>query len=238
MYPAARRSRLIDGQVSQRQRSWARFWEQFREYFEVRFRGEKYVVTYFLAESEAKRPTEGAFEAATLVFCATFCATEIIRETKRTRVKPSFFGPRNCWRVRVPAAESETGKGIARYFPTEEEAQVFIAEHHKSGRPSFQLLQSYGLRKEITLVYYAFDLLSLDGTDLRSRPLVERRKLVEKLLKKAPENVKFSEELQSSKEELLGIGQPGTRFADIADNRASLSNMTLKSSALSGMLWR
>ena len=52
---------------------------------------------------------------------------------KITRVKPSFFGPRNCWRVRVPAAESETGKGIARYFATEEEAQAFIAEHHKSG---------------------------------------------------------------------------------------------------------
>ena len=27
----------------------------------------------------------------------------------------------------------------------------------QNGRPSFQLLQSYGLRKEITLVYYAFD---------------------------------------------------------------------------------
>ena len=52
---------------------------------------------------------------------------------RRTLVKPSFFGPRNCWRVHVPAAESETGKGTARYFATEEEAHMFIAEHHKSG---------------------------------------------------------------------------------------------------------
>jgi hypothetical protein len=32
--------------------------EQLRKYFEVRFRAEKYDVPYFLAESEAKRPTE------------------------------------------------------------------------------------------------------------------------------------------------------------------------------------
>ena len=60
---------------------------------------------------------------------------------------------------------------------------------------------------EIPLVYYAFDLLSLDGTDLRCRPLVERRKLLAKLLKKAPENIKFSEELQGSKEELLQVAR-------------------------------
>ena len=52
-------------------------------------------------------------------------------------------------------------------------------------------------------VYYAFDLLSLEGTDLRSQPLVERRELLAKLLKKAPENIKFSEQLQGSREELL-----------------------------------
>jgi hypothetical protein len=43
------------GQVFRRQRSSARLWEQLREYFEVRFRAEKYGVPYFLAESEAKQ---------------------------------------------------------------------------------------------------------------------------------------------------------------------------------------
>src|SRR5271166_751725 len=38
-----------------RRRSSARLWEQLREYFEVRFRAEKYGVPYFLAESEAKQ---------------------------------------------------------------------------------------------------------------------------------------------------------------------------------------
>src|SRR5580700_9653668 len=46
--------------TSRRRRSSARLWEQLREYFEVRFRAEKYGVPYFLAESEAiaLRPTE------------------------------------------------------------------------------------------------------------------------------------------------------------------------------------
>jgi bifunctional non-homologous end joining protein LigD len=48
----------------------------------------------------------------------------------------------------------------------------------QNGKSSFQLLQSYGKTKQTPLVYYAFDLLFLDGTDLRSRPLGERRKLL------------------------------------------------------------
>jgi hypothetical protein len=36
-----------------RRRSSARLWEQLREYFDVRFRAEKYGVPYYLAESEA-----------------------------------------------------------------------------------------------------------------------------------------------------------------------------------------
>jgi bifunctional non-homologous end joining protein LigD len=50
-------------------------------------------------------------------------------------------------------------------------------------------------------------LLSLEGTDLRSRRLVERRKLLAKLLSKAPSHIKFSEELQGSKEELLRVAR-------------------------------
>ena len=75
------------------------------------------------------------------------------------------------------------------------------------GRPSFQLLQSYARSKQSPLVYYVFDLLFLDGADLRSQPLIERRKLLEKLLKKAPDTIRFSEELQGTKEQLLQVAQ-------------------------------
>jgi bifunctional non-homologous end joining protein LigD len=42
---------------------------------------------------------------------------------------------------------------------------------------------------------------------LRSQRLIERRKLLAKLLNKAPENIKFSEELQGSREELLPVAR-------------------------------
>ena len=77
----------------------------------------------------------------------------------------------------------------------------------ENGKSSFQLLQGYGKAKHTPLVYYAFDLLSLDSADLRSRPLTQRRKLLAKLLKKAPENIKFSEELTGTKEELLRVAK-------------------------------
>jgi len=96
-----------------------------------------------------------------------------------------------------------------------------IAALDQQGRSSFQLLQSYGIRKGIPLVYYAFDLLSLDGTDLRSRPLVERRELLSKLLKRAPENIKFSEELQGTKEELLQVARQFHLEGLIAKRRGS-----------------
>jgi hypothetical protein len=43
------------GRAFQKRRSSARLREQPREYFEVRFRAEKYGVPYFLAKSEAKQ---------------------------------------------------------------------------------------------------------------------------------------------------------------------------------------
>ena len=80
-----------------------------------------------------------------------------------------------------------------------------IAALDEQGRASFQLLQSYGKAKKTPLVYYAFDLLFLDGADLRSRRLVERRKRLATLLKRAPPNLRFSQELRGTKEELLQL---------------------------------
>jgi bifunctional non-homologous end joining protein LigD len=78
-----------------------------------------------------------------------------------------------------------------------------IAALDSEGKSSFQLLQSYRIGKQPPLVYYAFDLLFLEGTDLRSAPLIERRKL----LKKAPDNIRFSEELRGEKEKPLQVAR-------------------------------
>ena len=97
-----------------------------------------------------------------------------------------------------------------------------IAALDPNGRTSFQLLQSYGIRKSIPLVYYASDLLLLEGTDLPSRPLIERRKLLAKALKKAPDNIRFSEELRGTKEELLQVARQFRLEGLVAKRRDSL----------------
>jgi bifunctional non-homologous end joining protein LigD len=59
----------------------------------------------------------------------------------------------------------------------------------------------------VPLVYYVFDLLLVDGKDLRKEPLSARRKLLAGILKRAPPNIRLSEGLQGSKEDLLRIAQ-------------------------------
>jgi bifunctional non-homologous end joining protein LigD len=49
------------------------------------------------------------------------------------------------------------------------------------GKPSFQALQQRGSRAA-TLVYYAFDLLHVDGQDLAAAPLTERQERLEQLV--------------------------------------------------------
>ena|ERR1051326_4837737 len=52
-----------------------------------------------------------------------------------------------------------------------------------TGKPSFQMLQNRAsLPPDWSLAYYAFDLLHLNDEDLKSRPLKERRALLEKFL--------------------------------------------------------
>ena len=55
------------------------------------------------------------------------------------------------------------------------------------GRSGFQLLQNYQKTGKGRLVYCVFDLLALDGRDLTSLPLLERKNLLKKLLpRRAP----------------------------------------------------
>jgi bifunctional non-homologous end joining protein LigD len=51
-----------------------------------------------------------------------------------------------------------------------------------AGRPQFQLLQNYKRTGQGQPCYYVFDILHLDGHDLRELPLRRRKSLLEKLL--------------------------------------------------------
>jgi bifunctional non-homologous end joining protein LigD len=82
-----------------------------------------------------------------------------------------------------------------------------IAALDEKGRSSFQLLQVFKRSGGVPLVYYVFDLIFLEGKDLRGEPLSARRQILAKMLEKAPENIRLSDELRGSKEELLRVAQ-------------------------------
>ena len=68
-----------------------------------------------------------------------------------------------------------------------------------AGRSDFQALQSYmkspGGKK---LTYIIFDLLALDGADLRGSRLLERKERLEALMKNAPGNLYYSKHVQGN----------------------------------------
>jgi len=69
----------------------------------------------------------------------------------------------------------------------------------EKGRPSFQALQ-HRASTPLPVVYYAFDLLNLDGQDLTKRPLEERRKKLVRVVGKS--GVLLSQPLPGSVEQI------------------------------------
>jgi bifunctional non-homologous end joining protein LigD len=65
------------------------------------------------------------------------------------------------------------------------------------GRPQFELMQNAG--PTTALLYYAFDLLYLNGKDLRDQPLLERKKLLRSILPKSG-MIRYSDHVQEKGE--------------------------------------
>ena len=65
------------------------------------------------------------------------------------------------------------------------------------GRSRFQLLQNYQKSGKGQLLYYVFDLLYLDGRDLRGLPLRRRKELLSKIIGGLPD-VRLSEEIEEN----------------------------------------
>lgn len=70
-----------------------------------------------------------------------------------------------------------------------------------SGRPSFQALQHRSARSGHQIVYYAFDVLHIDGKDLTRQPLEDRRQLLPRVVKGS--GVLLSVELPGSAPEVI-----------------------------------
>jgi bifunctional non-homologous end joining protein LigD len=73
------------------------------------------------------------------------------------------------------------------------------------GRSRFQLLQSYDMasHEKPPLLYYAFDLLNLDGRDLKGLPLTRRKELLKSLLAPVPETILFSAGIEADSQRVL-----------------------------------
>jgi len=68
-----------------------------------------------------------------------------------------------------------------------------------SGKTDFQALQNYMKNpRHQNLTYIIFDLLALDGKDLRGQTLVERKRILESLMKKAPSNLWYSRHVRGN----------------------------------------
>lgn len=62
------------------------------------------------------------------------------------------------------------------------------------GRSHFQSIQNYQNQKNVSLIYYVFDLLELNGKDLRKQPLIKRKEMLKKLLSRyALSKVRYSD---------------------------------------------
>jgi bifunctional non-homologous end joining protein LigD len=75
----------------------------------------------------------------------------------------------------------------------------------KNGVPSFQLLQNaFNEKSAAQVVFFLFDLPYLNGYDLRAAPLIQRRALLEQVLRAAPEMpLRYSPALQEPAQQLL-----------------------------------
>lgn len=92
---------------------------------------------------------------------------------------------------------------------------------NKKGVSDFEALQNWRNEKDGPLKYYVFDLLWLEGRDLRKLPLTERRQILEGII---PESsvIRFSEALDASGTELYKLALASGLEGIIAKRKDSI----------------
>ena len=75
-----------------------------------------------------------------------------------------------------------------------------------SGKTDFHALQNYmNNPKGKNLTYIVFDILALDGVDLRRSPLIKRKEILEDLMKGAPNNLYYSRYVRGNGQESFAV---------------------------------
>lgn len=98
----------------------------------------------------------------------------------------------------------EVARAIANIKPRDAIIDGEIVALEETGRSSFQLLQAYDLGEaRPPIIFYAFDLLRLDGKNYQREPLAIRKAVLEKLLSHPPDGVRYSVSLEGSVQKFL-----------------------------------
>lgn len=81
-----------------------------------------------------------------------------------------------------------------------------VAITDTSGKTDFQALQNYVKNPQgQSLTYIVFDLLALDGIDLRGNPLIDRKEMLETLMKDAPKSLYYSRYIRGEGKESFAV---------------------------------
>ncbi|HWF17719.1 MAG TPA: non-homologous end-joining DNA ligase [Verrucomicrobiae bacterium] len=109
----------------------------------------------------------------------------------------------------------------------------------EQGRSRFQLLQAYEMpgREKAPLLYYAFDLLNLDGHDLKGLPLMRRKELLKSLLASVPDTILFSAGIEADSQRVLKAMQSRGLEGLVAKRRDSKYEPGRRSGAWQKYKW-
>jgi bifunctional non-homologous end joining protein LigD len=98
----------------------------------------------------------------------------------------------------------------------------------KRGCPSFQMLQNRAsLGRNWQIVYYAFDLLELEGKNWKTRPLTERKERLKQVL--SGSEVRYNAELPGSAEAVVRTVRQAGLEGIIAKRRNSIYRASIRS---------
>lgn len=105
-----------------------------------------------------------------------------------------------------------------------------IVAVNEKGQPSFQALRNRkSLGREWHVVYYAFDLLQLEGEDLKRLPLDERREKLKSILDRS--GVRFSAGLPGSPDQIIEVVKSAGLEGVIAKRRDSIYRASSRTKA-------
>jgi bifunctional non-homologous end joining protein LigD len=134
-------------------------------------------------------PVAAAFDRAGWLFELKWDGYRAIAEIDKGRVRLYSRNFQSFEKRFAPIVESLEHLGHDAVL----DGEVVALDVH--GKPSFHLLQEHAKARPESLVYEVFDLLHLDGHDLRNCPLVRRRELLALLVADLP-NIRCSQPIR------------------------------------------